>query len=74
MPSDFSFSCSVDQMYCPDSCYNEGLIKKGQSAKVKAFTAHFPLKLERNINRVEVIAEQKNGLIFTGLFLANGQP
>jgi hypothetical protein len=42
------------------------LIKKGQSAKVKAFTAHFPLKVERNINTVVVIAEQKNGLIFTG--------
>jgi hypothetical protein len=49
-------------------------LKKGQSAKVKAFTAHFPLKKERNFNSVDVIAEQKKLLIFTGFVFAKSEP
>jgi hypothetical protein len=45
-------------------------LTKGQSAKVKAFTPHFPLKKERNFNSYDVIAEQEKVLIFTGFAFA----
>jgi hypothetical protein len=45
-------------------------LRKGQSAKVKALNAHFPLKKERNINSYDVIAEQEKVLIFTGFVFA----
>jgi hypothetical protein len=48
--------------------------RKGQSAKVKALNAHFPLKKERNINSVKLIAKQEKLLIFTSFVFAKRDP
>ncbi len=73
MPSELFYNFRI-RFNCTFSNNDTRDLKKGQSAKVKAFTAHFPLKKERNINSYDVIAEQEKVLIFTGFVFAKSEP